>query len=384
MRVLFTSQAGSGHWRPLLPLSLALQEAGHSVAFATTPIACQAITPYGLACFGVGADEWLNEDRLSRRRTPGVLPQAGQVWQDIFVRTRARRCLPDLLALCRSWKPDLIIRESTEFAGCIAAEVLDLPDATMQVGCWRPELHRLVGPDLDQLRAEVGLPPDPEQRMLVRNLMLFQVPPSFIEPSRPVPATARPMRYAPFDHGPEESALPEWIAQLGTRPTVYATLGTVYNDAPGVLAAIVAALREEPINVIVTIGPNQDPAAFGEQPPHVQIERYLPQSLIVPRCDLVLCHGGFGSMLTALREGLPLVMMPIAADQPENARRCAELEVAEVIAPENRTPEMIRETVRTVLTNARYRRNAARLRDEMAAAPPLQHTVALLAQLAGT
>jgi UDP:flavonoid glycosyltransferase YjiC (YdhE family) len=88
-------------------------------------------------------------------------------------------------------------------------------------------------------------------------------------------------------------------------------------------------------------------------------------------------------MLTALKEGLPLVMMPIAADQPENARRCAELEVAEVVPPENRTPEMIRETARTVLAGARYRQNAARLRDEMGAAPPLQHTVALLAQLAG-
>ncbi len=309
--------------------------------------------------------------------------EAAQVWQEIFVRTRARRSLPDLLALCRSWKPDRIIRESTEFAGCIAAEVLDLPDATIQVGCWRPEFHRLVGPDLDQLRTEVGLPPDPEQRMLVRNLWLYQIPPSFIEPSRPVPSTAQRMRYEPYDHGPAPTALPAWIEQLDPRPTVYATLGTVYNDAPGVLAAIVAALREEPVNVIVTIGSNQDPAAFGEQPPHVHVERYLPQSLIVPHCDLVLCHGGFGSMLTALREGLPLVMMPIAADQPENARRCAELEVAEVVPPEQRTPETIRKTARTVLAGTRYRRNAARLRDEMEAAPPLRHTVALLEQLAG-
>jgi UDP:flavonoid glycosyltransferase YjiC (YdhE family) len=382
MRVLFTSQPGSGHWRPLLPLALALQDAGHSVACATTPVACEAISSFGLACFGVGADEWLNEDRSSRRRNPGVLPQAEQVWQEIFVRTRARRSLPDLLTLCRSWKPDLIIRESTEFAGCIAAEVLDLPDATIQVGCWRPELHRLVGPDLDQLRAEAGLPPDPQQLMLVRNQVLFQIPPSFIEPGRPLPVTAQMMRYEPFDHGPEPTAPPAWIEQLGIRPTVYATLGTVYNDVPGVLAAIIAALRNEPFNLIVTIGLKQDPAAFGEQPPHVRIERYLPQSLIVPHCELVLCHGGFGSMLTALREGLPLVMLPIAADQPENARRCAELGVAEVLPPEQRTPETIRETARTVLADARYRRNAARLRDEMAAAPPLQHAVALMEQLA--
>jgi MGT family glycosyltransferase len=218
----------------------------------------------------------------------------------------------------------------------------------------------------------------------VRNLWLYQIPPSFIEPSRPVPSTAQAMRYVPFDHGPEPSAPPAWMEQLGTRPNVYATLGTAYNDAPGVLAAIVAALRDEPINLILTIGPDQDPATFGHQPPHVRIERYLPQSLFIPHCDLVICHGGFGTMLTALRQGLPLVIMPIAADQPENARRCVELEVAEGIVPEHRTPETIREAARTVLADARYRRNAVRLRDEMDAAPPLQHTAALLQHLAGS
>jgi UDP:flavonoid glycosyltransferase YjiC (YdhE family) len=384
MRVLLTSQPGSGHWRPLLPLVMALQEAGHTVAFATTPVACAAITPYGMECFGVGADEWLDEDRSSRRANPGIIWTADQVWREIFVRTRARRSLPDLLALCRSWQPDLIIRESTEFAGCIAAEVLGLPDATIQVGCWRPEYHRLVGTDLEQLRAEVDLPPDPEQRMLVRNLTLFQIPPSFIEPSRPVPSTAEMMRYVPFDQGPEPITPPDWLERLDSRPTVYATLGTAYNDTPGVFAAIIAALRDAPLNLIVTIGPDQDPAAFGEQPSHVRIERYLPQSVVVPFCNLVLCHGGFGTMLTALGAGLPLVMMPIAADQPENARRCAELEAAEVIAAEHRTPQAIREATQAVLAGARYRRNARRLQDEMRSAPPLEQTVMLLEQLALT
>jgi MGT family glycosyltransferase len=220
--------------------------------------------------------------------------------------------------------------------------------------------------------------------MLVRNLWLYQIPPSFIEPSRPVPSTAQAMRYVPFDHGPDTAAPPAWIERLGTRPAVYATLGTAYNDAPGALAAIVAALRDEPLTLILTVGPDQEPATFGDMPPHVRIERYLPQSWIVPHCDLVLCHGGFGTMLTALRQGLPLVIMPIAADQPDNARRCAELEVAEVITPEHRTPETIRKATQTVLAGAGYRRNAARLRDEMDAAPPLQHTVTLLEQLAGT
>src|SRR4051794_18717240 len=78
------------HRRPLLPLALALRRVGHSVAFATTPIACQAIAPYGTACFGVGTDEWLNEDQSSRRTNPGPVLAAEHAWPEIFVQTRAR------------------------------------------------------------------------------------------------------------------------------------------------------------------------------------------------------------------------------------------------------------------------------------------------------
>lgn len=53
MRALFTTQPGSGHWRPLAPFARALQTAGHTVAFATTPHFCGLIRPHGFACLPV-------------------------------------------------------------------------------------------------------------------------------------------------------------------------------------------------------------------------------------------------------------------------------------------------------------------------------------------
>ena len=219
--------------------------------------------------------------------------------------------------------------------------------------------------------------------MPFRYLILTPAPRSFIDATQPLPATAHLMRYVPFDVGPgAEEQVPRWIRTLEARPTIYATLGTVNNRTSGLAAAIIDALRDEPINLIFTIGPNADPAELGEQPPHVRVERYMPQSLLLPFCYLVVCHGGFGTVLTALSAGLPLVIIPIAADQPDNARRCAELGVAEGISPERRTPEAIREAVRTVIRNPRYRRNAKRLRDEMRDVPNFNHAVDLLEQLA--
>ncbi|MGH3544565.1 MAG: glycosyltransferase [Mycobacteriales bacterium] len=109
------------------------------------------------------------------------------------------------------------------------------------------------------------------------------------------------------------------------RPTVYATLGTVYNRMAAVFTAILEGLREEPLNLILTLGRNQDPAQFGRHPPHVRIERFVSQALLLPHCDLVITHGGFGTVTAALAHGLPLVLIPISADQPENARRCTAL-----------------------------------------------------------
>jgi UDP:flavonoid glycosyltransferase YjiC (YdhE family) len=383
MRTVFTTQAGSGHWRPLLPLATALQAAGHDVAFATTPVACATLRDLGFRCFPVGIDDWLVEPGAAPTARHDPTTPAATVWVDVFVNIRAKQALPDLLATCEAWRPDLLVREMTEFAGCVAAERVGIPHAAVQVGAWRPELHTLIGPALDDLRDRVGLRADLERVMPFRYLLLTPVPASLIDPDQPLPATAHPMRYVPFDVGPgAEAQVPGWIEALEARPTIYATLGTVNNRTPNLAAAILTALRDEPSNLFLTVGSDVDPADFGEQPSHVRVEQYVPQSVLLPSCDLVVCHGGFGTVLTALDAGLPLVIIPIAADQPDNARRCADLGVAEVISPEQHKPGAIREAVQTVMRNPRYRRNAERVRDEMRATPDLNHAVALLAQLA--
>ncbi len=76
-----------------------------------------------------------------------------------------------------------------------------------------------------------------------------------------------------------------------------------------------------------------------------------------------------------------MVLIPIAADQPDNARRCAELSVARVIAPNQRAPEALRAATRDVLCDPAYRRNAERLRDELHPLPGFDRAVALLERL---
>ena len=109
----------------------------------------------------------------------------------------------------------------------------------------------------------------------------------------------------------------------GDVPTVYFTLGTVYNMESGDLfQRVMAGLRDLAADVIVTVGRDLDPDELGPQPPNVHIERFVPQAELLPHCDLVVSHAGSGSVLGALAHGLPMVLIPIGADQPLNAARC--------------------------------------------------------------
>lgn len=163
---------------------------------------------------------------------------------------------------------------------------------------------------------------------------------------------------------------------------MHATLGTTeVTSTPGLYEAILAGLHEEPIDLVVAVGRHRDPAAFGPQPPHVRVEHQVPHGVLLPRCDLVVTHGGFGTVMGCLAAGVPLVVIPVQGDQPRNARRCADLGVGRVVGPEERAPAVIRAAVRAVLAEPSYRTNAARPRDEIAALPGMDRAVELLERL---
>ncbi|HET9496418.1 MAG TPA: glycosyltransferase, partial [Chloroflexia bacterium] len=293
MKVLFTNLPLSGHWHPLVPFARALEGAGHEVAFATAPNFCATVSANGFRCFPAGADETDEEHRArmeSVAHLDGAFERPAAMWTRYFAGLWAERTLPDLLAVAREWRPDVLVRDMVEFAGCVAADGLGIPHAAVQVAAYRPALHTAIAPNLDRLRAAAGLPPAPPIETLHRYLLLCPLPASLHEPSNPLPPTAHHVRHVSFNASAHER-LPDWVEQLPPGvPTVYSTLGTVHNSQTHIMQAILDGLRSEPINLIVTTGRNVDPAAFGEQPDNVHVERYIPQSLLLPHCDLVVIH----------------------------------------------------------------------------------------------
>ena len=287
-----------------------------------------------------------------------------------------------LAAVAQDSAADVILGESTSWAALFAGELIGTPVATFD---YNPAdarfLGQLLGARFAEFRAALGLPPDPELAALHRWLTLVGGPPEWFA-SRPLPPTAHLIQPPDADARADES-VEEFLRHLDQRPLVYATLGTTFNAQKGVWSMVLEGLAEVDANVIATVGRDLDPADFRPFPPDVHVERFISQALILPRCSAMLAHGGYGSLMGALRHGVPVVSVPLAA--ADNARNAAKLETLGAgiaIHEDTRAPRAIRDAVAEVLTNSAYRDAAAHLAASIASLPPTGHGAKLISRLA--
>jgi UDP:flavonoid glycosyltransferase YjiC (YdhE family) len=389
MRFLFTVQPLFGHFHAIVPLAQALKEHGHEVAFATGKGFGPAVRRSGFSHFPAGIDFDGSQDILKilpgweaiRARSPG---DVGIQQLRGFVQQLAPRMADDLFALVDTWRPDAVVRDPLEFGGYIAAERARLPHATIM---WAFYISaKALCPDaVLELRGRYGLPDDPRLDTLDGYLVFDFLPPAWTFPDQPYPAVAHRFCAPPFNLSVGEARLPAWLDTLPDRPTVHATLGTAFNQSPDTFGAILAALGGEAINLIITVGQSMDPAQFGPQPDTIKIERYIPQSLLLPHCDALIFHGGYNSLLSALWLGLPMVIIPQeAGDNFPTARRCAALGAGVMVEGSPPQPEAIRTAVKAVLGQPDYRARARQLQSEIKALPGLAEAVRRLEILAET
>lgn len=376
MRILFAFAGGSGHLDPLVPIARAARAAGHTVAFTGKGSIVSGIDVPGASVFPSGPDT--PPERLPLREVD--TEREDRDLRDGFSDRLARDRSAAVLTLCEDWRPDVIVCDETDFGSMVVAERQGLPYASvLVVAAGSFVRHEVVAEPLHGVRAEHGLPADPELRMLRRYLVLSPLPPGFRDPSFPLPDTAHSYRSLPLVAA---GSVPPWPVARPGAPIVYCTLGTVFNLESGDLFdRVLAGLGDLPVNVLVTVGRAIDPGELGQLPKHIHAERYMPQAAVLPHCSAVVSHGGSGSVVGALAHGLPMVVLPMGADQPLNAARCEELGVGRALDAVGATPEMIGEAAWAVLSQPAYRAAAAGFEAEIAALPGPDHAVSLLERL---
>ncbi len=138
------------------------------------------------------------------------------------------------------------------------------------------------------------------------------------------------------------------------------------------------------MNLILTVGQSRDPEQLKPLPDNVWATRFLSHNALLPRCALVISHGGAGTLTAALWHGLPQLILPLAGDQFDNGNLIQRLKVGEQLAEDARTPVRIAEAIRLLLQDKRFSRAALAVRAEMLALPEASAAVGLLERLVET
>jgi MGT family glycosyltransferase len=180
-------------------------------------------------------------------------------------------------------------------------------------------------------------------------------------------------------------APPPWPVARPGAPIVYATLGTIFDTESGDLfSRLAAGLGALPVNVLLTVGRHVRPSEIGPRPPHVHVASFVPQAGVLPHCAAVVSHGGSGTVIGALAHGVPVVVLPLGADQDRNAGRVADLGTGVVLDPLTATPAEIGAATLRVLREPAFAGAARILAEEAAELPGAEVVVAAVEGLASS
>jgi UDP:flavonoid glycosyltransferase YjiC (YdhE family) len=361
-RVVASFVGGWGHAEPLLPVARLAASLGHGVTFAGQRAVTPMLAALGFETEVVGPDT-LTAERLPLQPVDRAAEQA--VLRDHFVARYGQHRFLALADRFQRLEAGLVVCDEVDVGAVAASEHLGIPCVTVSViAAGRLAGPAVVGTAWNRLRLDHGLDADPEGSKLPGTLGLYPSPRSLRDPRQGWPAPLHAVRPAILERAAR--------GPIPVRPLVYATLGTVFNVESGdLLARLAAALGQIDADALLTVGPNIEPGELGGVARNVHVERFVDQHEVLRRCSAVVTHGGSGTVIAALSLGIPVVVLPLGADQPDNADRCHELGAGIVLDAIGATPVTIAGAVDTVLRDERYAAAAARLAAEASAQPPV-------------
>jgi UDP:flavonoid glycosyltransferase YjiC (YdhE family) len=330
LRVLLGAFGDPGHAFPMLALGEELVARGHAVALQSwrrweAPAVAAGMT-------FAAAPEY----QVFPTRERPLKPYEAAV-----------RAATETQPVVREFAPDIAVSDILTPAPALAAELEGVPVATLvphlhphlppgfppyAIGArlprtaagralWRAT-DRLVAIGLEQgrreyneCRARLGLGPLPWVHTgLSRALTLVATLPQ-LEYPRDWPPWLRivgPLMWEP----PGERVDPA----AGHSPVVLVAPSTAQDPGHRLLRAALAGLADEPVRVIATYN-GRDPSPPVDVPGNAVLVPWLSYSRTMPACDLVVAHGGHGTLMRALACGCPVVLSPAGGDMAENAAR---------------------------------------------------------------
>jgi MGT family glycosyltransferase len=363
--VLFLPESAYGPTNDCIGIGDVLRRRGHHVVFAAEASWRGRLQPLGF-------DEDLI-DLAPPSPGPAAGQDAGQFWKD-FIRdtapqfrkptieqldtwirpvweeliSGARYCQPQLTKIIDRTRPDVIVEDNVvsfpalmtagvPFVRIVSCNPLEIPDpglppafsgypSTDPAGwqAFRDEYKRVHQPlwaDFNDWVIEQGAPPLPDLQFIHEAALNLYVYPELADYQRARPLGPAWHRLDSSVRGTDEAyTLPDALA--GGGPLIYFSLGSLGSADVELMRRVIGSLAVTPYRYVVSKGPLHNEI---ELAPNMAGAEFLPQTSVIPLCDLVITHGGNNTVTECLHFGKPMIVLPLFWDQYDNAQRVSEL-----------------------------------------------------------
>ncbi|QFZ21437.1 nucleotide disphospho-sugar-binding domain-containing protein [Saccharothrix syringae] len=373
MRLLFTTIPGASHMLPLVPLAHAALAAGHEVLVAASGSALRVAVGAGLPAIAIDDGEaGQTYEKLAHmvaeRSTGARITDAEHIDYIASVFGRMGEIMLDrLVDAARTWGAEAVVYPPPHVAGLVAARAVGVPAVLHGIGTPRPTfrpalVHLLKAVD----RAGVVAPGEADVEVDLSPASL----PRFTQdaPVRPAGVPTVRMRYTPYNGGAE---LTRGLLTRGARPRVVVTLGSIpgiYGDGD-VLREVVQGTADLGVELVLATGDASLAALPTPLPPHVTAVGWVPLRQLLATGDLVIHHGGMGTMYTAFDAGVPQVVLTLPDDSLPNARTACERGAGAMLPMSGTTADDLAPVVADVLRDPSYRAASREVAVEMRAMP---------------
>lgn len=371
----------SGHINPTLPVAKELHRRGHRVYYYATEPFRKKIEQTG-SCFRSYGPQDLFERSLSRGGLLGGMAGLIETTECI---------LPMLIRAVSLDGPDFLLVEAHAVWGNLLAQILDLPatalcsmfainDSLISASGLLAHLYGKASREaaFDGL---LGLSRYFETARRLRGQYHTSSPGivNYLGNRQPlnIVFTSREFQIggAVFDESYQfvgaslPSSADEFSVNLaGDDPLIYISLGTMYNDQLGFYIDCISAFGNRPFRVVMSVGQRLDPSKLPAPPANFLMLPHVPQLAVLRQSGLFITHGGMNSAHEAMFHGVPMIVLPQAADQYAVAGQ-VELAGAGVVLDRARvTPEVLAGLAGLVLGDSRFASQSARIGESLRAA----------------
>jgi MGT family glycosyltransferase len=423
LTILFMPESAYGPTNNCIGIGDILRRRGHRVVFAAEASWRGRLEPFGFE------EDLVDLAPPSAEATAGQ--DAGQFWKD-FIRdtapefrkptieqldtwvrpvwdeliSGAQYCQPRLTQIVERTRPDVIVEDNVvsfpalvtpgvPFVRIVSCNPLEIKDAQIPPAfsgypaadpagwaAFRDEyerVHRPVWAAFNAWVTEQGAPPLPDLEFIHEGAVNLYVYPGLADyrRSRPLPPSWHRLDSSVRETD-EQFTLPGALA-AGRGPLIYFSLGSLGSADVALMRRVIGCLAATPYRYIVSKGPLHEDI---ELAPNMAGAEFLPQTAVIPLCQLVITHGGNNTVTECLHYGKPMVVLPLFWDQYDNAQRMDELGVGIRLDTYQFTDGQLRGALDRLLTDAALHRRLAAAAATIQATGGLRKAARLIEQAA--